>query len=93
MPHNPTPHDDLGAYTWRATVEYIVTLIESEAIAVRMPDGSVWHDVRPLISRDENCAEVVDMNRELIDLGLEMRVLARSPAPDLRHLVHINAAA
>lgn len=76
----------------RATVAYIVTTIETECLKVMQMDGSAWWDTRHMFNEHEHCNEIIDINAELLSLGLELGVIARHRAPELAHLVHVNAS-
>lgn len=82
----------------RAAVDNIVATIETEGVPIRRPDGSLWYDIGPMVDPREHPAQWVDINRELIDLGLELGVLGRLPASArlpgaISTLVHINVCA
>jgi hypothetical protein len=91
--HRDVSTEQLLAMQWRAAVDHIVATVQTAADRCPLPDGSVWYDVRPMISPDEQPAYCLDRNRELLLLGAAMGVLGRSPDPGAGHLVHINAAA
>ena len=66
----------------------LVECIESECYPVRV-GGQCWYDTRPMLDPREHSPEVLDLNTELLDLALTAGLIARHPAPGLRHLVHL----
>lgn len=82
-------HLSLYARCHRAAVIYIVQTIEREAIPCAV-DGERWYDVSPLLNPNEYAGKLLDLNREIVGLGLELGVLG--PHPRRKHIVHINAA-
>ena len=66
----------------------LIECIESECYPVKL-SGYRWHDTRPMLDPREHSPEVLDLNTELLDLALTAGLIARHPAPELRHLVHL----
>ena len=66
----------------------LVECIESECYPVRV-GGQCWYDTRPMLNPHELPPELLDMNTEILDLALTAGLIARHPAPQLQHLVHL----
>lgn len=76
----------------RQLVRSLVEVIECECVATELA-GSRWYDTRPMLSEHENAPQLVDLNREILDLGSAMGVIAQHPLPMLGHLVQIRVDA
>lgn len=84
LPPTPTPDERLR----RQGRLKLVECIETECDAVEL-SGYRWYDTRPMLNPHELPAELIDMNTEILDLALTAGLIARHPAPELAHLVHL----
>lgn len=84
LPPTPTPDERLR----RQGALKLVECIETECDAVDL-SGYRWYDTRPMLNANELPAELIDMNTEILDLALTAGLIARHPAPQLTHLVHL----
>lgn len=102
MPLNPLRPRPFGPSRWstltlqqrqhRQLVRSLIEVIESECVATELA-GSRWYDTRPMLSEHEHAPELIDLNREILDLSGVMGVIVQHPLPMLGHLVQIRVNA
>ena len=86
-PHNiPTLHHRsltpadaaLCAQALRIADAQCIVEIECNGLAERR-QGLTWYDVRPMLDARENCAEVVDINTEMLAYAERRGIVVRHP--------------